>query len=112
MKPSSDLTAMYRAFPVYLWVEATQAHVMAMLARHHAECSAMLSNGEWLIHYSGKEILTEIMTMVWTKKRPPDPQFRLDFVMAVGRAQRDLKRVPVEITELRTELLARVGLPP
>lgn len=33
MKPSSDLTAMYRAFPVYLWVEdeETRAYLRAGL---------------------------------------------------------------------------------
>jgi hypothetical protein len=82
------------------------------LSRHHATYAAMLASAQWALEFSGKEILRDLFTSIWTKKRPPDPRGRIEFVKSIARAQRLLKRVPQEIADLRVELRGRVGLPP
>jgi len=83
--------------------------VSARLAQHEASFRAMLTNNTWQREFSGKEILQEIVTKVWTRKRPADPAGRLEFVRAIAEAQRDQKRLPPELTELRTAILSRIG---
>ncbi len=83
--------------------------ISARLAKHEASYRAMLTNTAWQQEFSGKEILQEIVTKVWTRKRPADPQGRLELVRAIALAQRDQKRLPSEVTELRTAILTRIG---
>lgn len=83
--------------------------VQTNLTQHRAEYVAMIANGEWRTHFSGKEIFREMRDHVWQKKRSPDPEGLLDFVKAVARTQRDYQSVPAEIDELHRELRARVG---
>lgn len=79
------------------------------LTQNHAAYVAMIANGEWRTHFSGKEIFREMRSRVWTKKSRPNPEGLLDFVKAVAHKQRDYQSVPEEITQLRRELRARVG---
>jgi hypothetical protein len=87
----------------------TPAQVQASLTQHHALYTAMLANGDWRTHFSGKEIFHEMRSHVWTKKMRPNPEGLLDFVKAVAHKQRDYHTVPQEITELHGELRARIG---
>lgn len=88
----------------------TQPLVQASLQQHHAAYSAMLATGQWRTDFSGKEVLREVVSRIWTKGR--SSHCHLDFIKAVGRAQRASARIPVEIKDLRDALRAHVGLPP
>ena len=83
--------------------------VREKLEAHHEAYSAMLANDQWLRRFSGKEVLRDIVTRVWTKKH--SPRLHADFIKSVGRAQRSSNRVPEEIKELRSVLRNRSGLP-
>lgn len=88
----------------------TQPRVQASLQSHHASYSAMLGNGQWRTHFSGKEVLRDIVTRVWTRKRSSRAHF--DFIQSIGRAQRLSGQAPAEVNELRVALRGHVGLPP
>jgi hypothetical protein len=83
--------------------------VEAALKSSGAFYSAALTNDTWHQEFSGKEILSELLSGVWTKKRPPDPEGRLTFVQEIARTQRKLRRVPNELTGLRDALRHRTG---
>jgi hypothetical protein len=51
-----------------------------------------------------------MLSAVYTKKRPPDPEGRLDFVRAIGEEQVKKGTVPKEVLDLRATLLDRAGL--
>jgi len=93
-----------------LGASTAQPLVQASLQQHHAAYSAMLGDGQWRTHFSGKEVLRDVVTRIWTKKH--STRLLLDFIQAVGRAQRSSSRIPAEVTELRAALRAPVGLPP
>ncbi len=93
----------------------TDAWVRANLAQHHERYAALLTSGAWREHFSGKELLQEVVTAVWTKGRPSgehSDRVHLDFIRAIGEAQRLHNRIPDEIQALRAVLRSRVGLPP
>lgn len=83
--------------------------ISASLVSHEAAFHAMLATGQWKKEFSGKEILQELGPKVWRHKRPPDPAGRLEFVRAIAEAQRDHRRIPSEVTDLRTAILSRIG---
>ncbi|WP_437893542.1 hypothetical protein [Sorangium sp. So ce124] len=85
------------------------ATIARKLTEHEASYRAMLSTGAWRQEFSGKEILRDLTTRIWTRKRPKDPECRLTFVQEIARAQLDLNRVPQEIRELRTAIRRRIG---
>lgn len=88
----------------------TRPRVEASLQLHHASYSAMLGNGQWRTHFSGKEVLRDMATRVWTRKR--SPRLHFDFIQSIGRAQRVAGQIPAEIKDLRDALRAHVGLSP
>lgn len=88
----------------------TQEEVTQQLAERHTEYSAMLTDGRWKERYSGKELLGDMVSRLWTKKRPDKP--RAAFIQAIGEAQRRMARVPREAVELREVLRDRMGLAP
>lgn len=93
----------------------TAACVRTNLAQHHARYSALLASGEWQAHFSGKELLQEVVTAVWTKGRPKgehSDSVHLDFIRSIGEAQRLHNRIPGELQALRAVLRTRVRLPP
>ncbi len=90
-------------------ISAATAKLPATLLKHQATYGAMLTSGAWKTHFSGKELFADMLPRIWTKKRPRDPQGRLDFVKALARAQRDARTVPQEIIDLRLALRARLG---
>jgi hypothetical protein len=87
----------------------TAAIVSSRLVAHETAFRATLASGEWKKEWSGKEILREVASRVWTRKRPPDPAGRIEFVRAVARAQRQQNRIPAEVSDLRAALLFRIG---
>lgn len=87
-----------------------QASVEASLLRHHASYTAMLGSEEWRTHFSGKEVLRDVVTRIWTKRQ--SARLHIDFIQSIARAQRSSGRVPDEIRELRAALRAHGNLPP
>lgn len=79
------------------------------LAQYEASYRAMLTSDAWQQEFSGKEILRALMTKIWTQNRPSDPAGRITFVQEIAKAQLALKRVPLEIGELRTAIRRRIG---
>lgn len=88
----------------------TQPSVEASLQQHHASYSAMLGNGDWQMHFSGKEVLRDMVTRIWTRRH--SARLHIDFIQSIGRAQRASGQVPAEIKELRAALRAHGSLPP
>ncbi len=78
--------------------ELAQAH--AEYARHHAD-------GTWAAVFSGKELLQELLSWVWTVGRPAGSAADEDLAKAVAHTQRSSGRVPAELTELHMALIAR-----
>lgn len=87
-----------------------QPSVEASLQQHHASYSAMLGSGDWRIHFSGKEVLRDVVTRIWTRRH--SARLHIDFIQSIGRAQRASGQVPGEIKELRAALRAHGDLPP
>jgi hypothetical protein len=85
------------------------AFVRKQLQTDYASYAAMLQNGTWRQGFSAKEIFVEPLPWVYTKKRPPDPEGRLDFVKAIAERQRATATVPDEVVALGVELRRRVG---
>jgi hypothetical protein len=85
------------------------AAITAKLTQHEASYRAMLTTGVWRQEFSGKELLRDLTTRIWTRKRPQDPQCPLTFVQEIARAQLALNRVPQEIRELRTAIRRSIG---
>lgn len=88
-----------------------EARAQSELQRHHQNCSYELHNGDaWKRSFSGKEVLVEMRSHVWTKKHQKDPEGRINFYQAIATAQRKSKTIPQEVTDLRLAVRARVGL--
>ncbi|MDI1475583.1 hypothetical protein [Polyangium sp. y55x31] len=102
-------SAWWTRVPKALPAATTSPHLEARLLSHQKAYAAMLASGAWKSHVSGKEILAEMLTRIWTKKRPADPQGRQDFVKAIAQAQRKARSTPEEIVALRLALRARLG---
>lgn len=77
----------------------TQAH--AYYNGHHVA-------GTWPGVFSGKELVGELMSWVWTRRRPGDKNTAgEDLAKTVAQAQRGAGRVPAEMVELHTAIVAR-----
>jgi hypothetical protein len=76
--------------------------------------SAMLSTSQWKSEFSGKEILMDLVSTVWTTIPPRMRKTAMldDFAKAVAHKQRKLGTVPQEVQDLRSALRLRVGLSP
>jgi hypothetical protein len=76
--------------------------------------SAMTSTSQWKSEFSGKEILLDLVSMVWTTIPPRMRRTAIlnDFAKAVAHKQRRLGTIPQEIHDLRSALRLRVGLAP
>jgi hypothetical protein len=90
-------------------VTATEAD--RLLDFHHRAYSFALEDGSWRTSFSGKEILGEMRSRLWTRNQERDPGGKLHLVRAIAEAQRTLG-LPPEIRELHAVLRARVNLPP
>jgi hypothetical protein len=88
----------------------TPANVDSEMRAHHGAYQASLAAGTWRDGVSAKEVFVELLPYVYTRRRPANPEGRLDFVKAIGERQRDYHTVPADIADLRSVLRARVGL--
>lgn len=82
------------------------------LALYEADYNTALQDGTWRHRFSGKEILRDLRSAVWTMRREVDPGGAHTFVQAIAAAQVQLGRVPDEVEELRTAIRARIGRAP
>lgn len=76
--------------------------------------AAMLGTSKWKAEFPGKEILLDLVSLVWTTIPPRMRKIAIlnDFAKAVAQKQRRLGTIPQEIHDLRAALRARVGLSP
>lgn len=91
----------------------TERAVNEKLDAHHQAYEAALQDGTWRSCFSGKELLQELVTAVWTKHRPQEAKsarIHLDFLRAIVEAQREQGRIPEELTALRQALRRKVQL--
>lgn len=72
----------------------------------HEDYAQHLAAGTWVSVFSGKELLGEIVSWVYTRSPGGETGFE-DLAKAVALAQRAAGRVPPELQELRDALLAR-----
>lgn len=98
----------HQQFPAFhqKWTAAT---IQKRLAQHEAQLRPMLASNAWKQEWSGKEVLSDLVARVWTRKRLGNPAGRIEFIRAIAEAQCKLNRVPPEIAELRTTLRQRIG---
>lgn len=100
------------------WTKQVAPHVPALvepakirnrILTEHARYADMLATEDWRREYSGKEILTDLVTGLWTI-RPPSARGTMfsDFAAAVGQAQVKLHKVPPELYELQSALHSRI----
>lgn len=78
------------------------------LVEAHARYAALLSQGAWAREVSGKELLLELVSRIFTKHRPPGSAGVQDLAKAVAQAQLAANRVPPELLELRDVMLERL----
>lgn len=90
----------------------TEAEADRLLDLHYEEYAAALRDGSWRSSFSGKEILGEMRSHLWTRRQEAGLGGKLRLFRSIAEAQRTLNRVPEEIKELRAVLRARVELPP
>lgn len=90
----------------------TEAEADRLLDLHHQEYSSALQDGSWRTSFSGKEILGEMRSRLWTRRHEAGLGGKLRLFRSIAEAQRNLGRVPEGIKELRGVLRGRVGLPP
>lgn len=100
------------------WVLATVPNLPAAVAADrlrgaltaaHTRYEAFLGDGTWPTHISGKELLAELVSHVYTKGRPAGDAARQDLAKAVAAAQLRLGREPGELLELKQVLLERLA---
>jgi len=77
------------------------------LTRAHAHYTASLGRGTWSRDFSGKEIVNELVTRLFTKQRPRGNAAIQDLAKAVAHQQLRRECVPTELLELREAMLRR-----
>jgi hypothetical protein len=63
--------------------------------------------GTWEREMSGKEVVTQLVSWIYTRGRPPGDAALQDLAKAVAREQLRANRAPAELLELRDVLVAR-----
>ena len=76
----------------------TKAHVY--YEGHHAA-------GTWPEVFSGKELMGELLSWIWTRGRPKGAVADEDLAKAVAQTQKGAGRVPAELRELHAAIVAR-----
>ena len=90
-------------------VEPTR--LCAALNAAHAEYSRHLAADTWANTFSGKEIIGELVSWIYTRNRPKGSDGLEDLAKAVAREQSKAGRAPVELIELRDALAAHPRSP-
>jgi hypothetical protein len=86
--------------------------LLAKLVQYEDDYSEALRDGSWRASFSGKELLRDLRSSIWTKKQSPDPEGLQEFVRAIAEAQVKSDRVPAEVDELRVAVRTRIGRAP
>ncbi len=73
----------------------------------HDHYTRHLTGGTWEHALSGKELVTQLVSWIYTRGRPPGNAALEDLAKAVAREQLRANRAPVELMELRDVLVAR-----
>ena len=92
-----------------LQTKVSPANLRADLVDAHQRYAAHFADGTWISHVSGKELLGELDSRIYTRGRPPGDAGRQDLAKAVAEAQLRLNRVPTELQELHAVLLERLA---
>jgi hypothetical protein len=92
----------------------TPAAIEDRLTNEGQRFSAMTSTSQWKLEFSGKEILLDLVSLVWTNipRKMKSVAILSDFAKTVAHKQRKLGTIPQEVIDLRAALRRRVGLPP
>jgi len=88
----------------------TRSHVDSLVQSAHTKMQEYLNSGEWRVEFSGKEIFKGIRGWVHTaggKGLSAD----VELAQSIAAWQRDKRRVPPHLNNLRSALRAKVGLP-
>jgi hypothetical protein len=70
--------------------------------------ASLLEQGTWTTAFSGKELLAELVSWVYTKRRPRGNLAHQDIAIAVAEEQLASGREPPELLELRDAMLGRL----
>lgn len=98
------------------WVKSTvpglparvdPARLRESLADAHAQYEREVQAGTWTAVFSGKELLEESLSWIWTRERPAGNTALEDLAKAVAAEQVRAGRAPAELMELRAALVAR-----
>jgi len=81
------------------------------LHKAYSEYAGHLAADTWASNFSGKEIIGELVSWIYTRKRPEGPAGLEDLAKAVAEEQIRTGRAPVELLELRDALVARPRSP-
>lgn len=90
-------------------IHAQQLCEDLLAAQSHYASS--LEQGTWVTAFSGKEILAELVSWIYTKGRPPGSRAHRDIAKAVAEEQLASGREPPELLELRDVMLGRLAIP-
>lgn len=100
------------------WVESTVPELKNLiepdrlrerLDTNHRKYADHLERGAWIEHFSGKELIADLVGRIYTKGRPPGDASRQDLAKAVAAQQIASGAVPAELQELKQVLLARLA---
>lgn len=83
------------------------AQLCLALENAHSEYAGHLAADTWASNFSGKEIIGELVSWLYTRNRPKGSAGLEDLAKAVAEAQTRAGRAPVELLELRDALVAR-----
>ena len=73
----------------------------------HEHYARLVERGAWAAAFSGKEIVHELVSWIFTKGRPPGNTALQDLAKAVAQQQLE-HGVPAELLELRQAMLDRL----
>jgi hypothetical protein len=79
---------------------------------HHRDYASAFQDGSWRTRFSGKEILGEMRSRLWTRNHQGGLGGKQRFYRSIAEAQRTAGRLPDEVQALRAALRSRVDLPP
>jgi hypothetical protein len=92
-----------------LQTKVSPANLRADLVAAHQRYAAHFAAGTWIPHVSGKELLGDLDSRIYTRGRRPGDTGRQDLAKAVAEAQLRMNRVPAELQELHAVLLERLA---
>jgi len=89
--------------------EIQPERLRAALLDAHSHYAALLDRAAWTTAFSGKELMEELVSWIFTKGRPPGIAALQDLAKAVAQEQLAAGREPPELLELRDAMLGRLA---